>query len=342
MPRRGASVWVKEASMAQKGVASDDKALIVTAVGVLTVAAAMPVLLLMGPWGSATGDTARLTAVLTFIGVLVTALVSLIGLMMKHQSDRRLAQEQIEQGQRLKLDAAMRAGQLLMPTDGGAPAPAAIASGLLALTKLDRADLAVALLVDLWVDGGSAVSDESAVLVIDAALRSSSLSAQLIAAELLCRRSSKLDACQSLHWPSAIDGGWIPEFRPRTKLLLVEALAQMTLAGPSNQSSLRAVAVRLYGIWRDDTDQRVRGCIGKLISALTGQLERVGYDDFMQGTQCVKLEQLVIAARSAATNPDGYLDQLSTMLAVRLQGWADQCQTLPSGPGYLAVAEHGI
>jgi hypothetical protein len=61
---------------------------------------------------------------------------------------------------------------------------------------------------------------------------------------------------------------------------------------------------------------------------------------FMQGTQCVKLEQLLVAAGSAATNPDGYLDQLSTTLAVRLQAWADQCQALPSGPGYLAMAEH--
>jgi hypothetical protein len=325
--------------MARDGAAGDDKTLIVTSVVVLIIAAATPTLLLMGPWGSATGDTARLTSALTFIGVLVTAVVSLIGVMMKHQADRRLAQEQCEQGQRLKLDAAMRAGELLMPTDGVAPAPAAVASGLLALTKLDRADLAVALLVDLWVDGSNAVSDESAVLVIDAALRSDSSGAQLIAAELLCRRSSELDACQSLHWPSAIDGNWVPGFRPRTKLLLVEALAQMTLAGPSNQSSLRAVAVRLYGIWRDDTDQRVRGCIGKLISALTGQLERVGYQDFMQGSQCVTLEQLIIAAGSAATNPDGYLDQLSTSLAIRLRAWADQCQAIPSGPGHLAMAE---
>ena len=328
--------------MAQDSAPGSDKTLIVASVVVLIVAAVTPALLLMGPWGSATGDTARLTSALTFIGVLVTALVSLVGVMMKHQADRRLAHEQSEQGQRLKLDAAMRAGELLTPTDGVPPAPAAVASGLLALTKLERADLAVALLVDLWVDGSNAVSDESAVLVIDAALRSNSPSAQLIAAELLCRRSSKLNACQSLHWPSAIDGTWVPGFGPRTKLLLVEALVQMTLAGPSDQSSLRAVAVRLYGIWRDDTDQRVRGCIGKLISALTGQLELVGYEDFMQGSQYVTLEQLASAAGSAATNPDGYLDQLSTCLAVRLRAWADQCRALPSGTGQLAMAERSL
>ena len=66
----------------------------------------------------------------------------------------------------------MRAGELLSGASGQRPAPAAIASGLLALTKLDQAGLAVTLLVDLWNDENNQVSTEAAILVIDAALDS--------------------------------------------------------------------------------------------------------------------------------------------------------------------------
>ncbi|MDT9700868.1 hypothetical protein [Streptomyces sp. P17] len=65
----------------------------------------------------------------------------------------------------------------------------------------------MALLVDLWSDDDEdKISDETAILVIDAALRSTSSSAQLVAAELLCRNAERLDACQSLHWPSSGEG----------------------------------------------------------------------------------------------------------------------------------------
>ncbi len=90
----------------------------------------------------------------------------------------------------------MRAGALFSPAGGGTIHPATAASALLALTNLDRADLAVVLLVDLWTEDERAISTETAILVIDAALRSQA-KAQLIAAELLCRNAKRLDSCQS-------------------------------------------------------------------------------------------------------------------------------------------------
>jgi hypothetical protein len=85
--------------------------------------------------------------------------MALVGLMAKRQSDKRLVYEE-EQLKQLRLDAAMRAGQLFYPGSTGHAEPAAMASGLLALTRLDHADLAVVLLVDLWsVNGQSALQD---------------------------------------------------------------------------------------------------------------------------------------------------------------------------------------
>jgi hypothetical protein len=208
--------------------------------------------------------------------------------------------EQDEQDEQLRLDAAMRAGQLFSPAGSGYAVPAAMASGLLGLTRLDNADLAVALLVALWSGSDRSrnphkVSTETAIFVIDAALRSDTSKAQLVAAELLCRNAKRLQPGQSLHWPSSVQGCWIATLSQRAKLLIVEAIVIMTLESESIETALRSAAVRLYGIWRDDKDDRVKGCIGKLICALIPRLEALGYSDFMQGSQRVMLSQLKTA-----------------------------------------------
>jgi hypothetical protein len=262
------------------------------------------------------------------IGVLATAVVSLagiwIGRLTTRQADRRLHQEHLEEVARLKLDAAMRAGELFSTRENSPADPAAIASGLLALTRLDHAELAVALLVNLWsTEEESRVAHETAVLVIDAALKSPG-NAQLVAAELLCRNAHRLNSCQSLHWPSTLDGGWDQEFGPKTKLLLIDALIRLTLAHPNCEDALRSVAVRLYGIWRGDEDPRVRGCVGRLIGALVPALNQLGYTDFMQGKQTVQLCELEAAAASGTQNPDGYLDRMVDARCHQLCSWATE------------------
>jgi hypothetical protein len=293
---------------------------------------------------SGTKTDNRLSAALALVGVMITASVSVIGLLVKRQSDRRLEVDRaeserrletarIEERQRLRLDAAMKAGSLLNSTASGPPNAAAVASGLLALTQLDQPSLAVALLVDLWSeksgakgrtnpggdsinstcpDGQDTVSHETAILVLDAALRSNSAEAQLVAADLLCRNAWRLDACQSLHWPSAIDGTWIPSLGNKTKLLLVDALIRMTYTSEPNENALRSLAVRLYGISSGDPSDRVKGCIGQLIQAILPALRAFGYTDFMHGPETVTLKELELAASKAMPNPDGMLERVLT------------------------------
>ena len=67
----------------------------------------------------------------------------------------------------------MRAGESFSSPTSGPVNSASVALSLLALTKLDNVDLAVALLVDFWLPGvEEMISDEAAILVVDAALRS--------------------------------------------------------------------------------------------------------------------------------------------------------------------------
>jgi hypothetical protein len=259
------------------------------------------------------------------ISVLGAICVALISWLATRQSSKRLQQEHHDEQARLRLDAAMRAGALLSATEASPSPAASIASGLLALTNLGHADLAVALLVDLWSVDRPKVANEVAVLVIDGALKSTSPTAQLVAAELLCRNADRLDACQSLHWPSAIDGVWNPEFGPKTKVLLFEALMRMTLAREVRPGALRSVAVRLYGVWKNDPDERIRGCVGMIIGAVVPSLKRLGYSDFIQGNQKVMLPALEEAARTATENPDTFMNDIVEKSRNQLVEWANKC-----------------
>jgi hypothetical protein len=333
---------------ASLGTSPNWDAIRLTAAGLLflVISVVLPVLLFGPLLGK--GDAARLQAILTYAGVMVTASVTLVGMAIKWQSDKRLAFDKADQVKQIRLDAAMRAGQLLSPNESGPAHPAAIASGLLALTKLDQADLAVVLLVDLWpgTDGPVApgtVSTETAILVIDSALRSKSCNAQLVAAELLCRNSASLEPGQSLHWPSSLEGRWIPSLSHRAKLLIVEALVGSTLSCNSDETTLRSAAVRLYGIWSGDDNPRIRHCIGKMINALILRLKELDYTEFIQGDRTITIDQLEHAAESACSmqpKTDGYLDQLSTKLAEDLAEWAREASGLYTGPGCLGAVEH--
>jgi hypothetical protein len=302
----------------------------------VTVAALVVLVMLLGPLHLASGGTGHVTAALTFVGVLVTTTASVIGLTVTRQSSRSA-------DRRLRLDAAMRAGESFSSPSPEAVSAASIASSLLALTKLDNADLAVALLVDFWSPGiEGKISTETAILIVDAALRSGKRSAQLVAAELLCRNSRCLDPCESLHWPSFIDGCWSPAFGPKTKLLLVDALTLMTLAKkPANEGAIRSVAVRLYGVFKWDTDNNVKGCIATLIKALLPALRSLGYKDFMQGNMKVMLDDLEKAAESAKPNDDDYLARMVMKRSAQLEKWAADCGKggdLELVPGALATA----
>jgi hypothetical protein len=287
--------------------------------GVIVGATSLLVVLL-GPLHIASGGPGQAAAVLAFVGVLVTATASVIGLTVTRQSSRAAES-------RLRLDAAMRAGESFSSPTPGSVSSASIASSLLALTKLDNIDLAVALLVDFWLPGvDQRISDEAAILVVDAALRSRRPNAQLVAAEVLCRNSMQLDACQSTHWPSYIDGRWDSEFGPKTRLLLIDALTRMAIAkDPVNEHALRSVAVRLYGIFVGETNPETRGCVAMLIAALIPSLVSLEYDDFMQGNQKVMLSNLVSAANHAKRNPDDFLARMAEQRAAELAEWAEPC-----------------
>jgi hypothetical protein len=101
----------------------------------VVVGASALLVVLVGPLHIATGGTGHVAAVLAFVGVLVTAAASIIGLTVSRQSSRAAEN-------RLRLDAAMRAGESFSSRTSEPVNSASVASSLLALTKLDNVDYA--------------------------------------------------------------------------------------------------------------------------------------------------------------------------------------------------------
>lgn len=335
-------------------------------------------------------DDKRLATILGFIGALTTATISLLSALLKDLAEKRTAKDKILAEERLakerksdrehlRLDAAMRAGALLADSGNNPATSATMASGLLALTRLDHCELAVALLVDLWSDDefdahrqridrerhmsgehmtvafspgmhkqGPQVSTETAILTISAALQSDEANAPLIAAELLCRNAQRLDACQSLHWPSAVDGRWRSDLGQKAKLLLVDALVTMTITSPPNENALRSLAVRLYGIWKWDEDANVKSCIANLIDTIVPKLEDCDYKEFVEGPVTVPLTELQKAARDKKDKSDRYPNVLMRDRCHKLKEWADECGNKYSlrcgalGDGVIHEADSGL
>jgi hypothetical protein len=307
----------------------------------------------------------------TWLSVTLPAVVALIGISLTYLANKRLAQDREQSQARVKLDAAIRAADLFHPTGDPMAGAARSAAGLLALTQLDQSDLAVALLADLWnppadpsphdtATGaatrsappalGSAqaearaqdsigVSAETAIQVIDSVLRSRDLSAQVIAAELLCRNAKMLDICKAIHWPSEINGKWNAELPVAAKLLIVDALVHMALAS-NETNALRELAVRLYAIWALDPQERVKGSIGTLMNTIYPALKKLGGTEFLPdfGQLLISLDQIRKAADSAHPHPDGYFEDLVTDRCRKLERWANRLTKLSTVPGMLAPA----
>ena len=268
-----------------------------------------------------------------------------------------LRSQHLDEVARLRLDAAIRAAALFGGTESNRTQPRE-RQDFYALTELGRADLAVALLVDLWSDhpstqgtqgggqssvtqsdGSRAVSDETAVLVINEALQAvDTPAAQLVAAELLCRNSPRLDPCRSLDWPASVDGVWIPDLPRNAKILVTEALVRMTLTSTFNENALRSLVVRLYAISANDPDERVKGCLGWLIGSIVPALERLPYTDFIAARGTVSLDEIRAAARLASPNPDGYMERIVKVFGDELEAWSSPSSALAVQPGALAAA----
>jgi hypothetical protein len=345
----------------------------------VTVSAIVGVLALLSGigWLRPQDASQRMTAVLALAGTSLTGAISLAGLALQRQANWRTQLAAADEGRRLKLEAAMRAASLLAPANGGAPDAASIGAALLALCDLDQVELAVALLGDTWhpvprrhsvssitagvavgdapsgatpgpdagsrrpgSTGVSKVSTATAILVIDKGLsKPAGGAAQLMAAEILCRNARALSASSMVDWPHSIDGLWREDLPYMAKLLIIDGLVSMTINDKPVDLALSALAVRLYGIYRGETNSRVRQCASRMLHAIMPVLEQRDWDQLMgRAREAVCFKDLVGSAKEEGEAPRDLLGKLEEDRVKKLGEWSRLCAISPMPDYSLATA----
>ena len=286
--------------------------------------------------------------VIALIGIpvaVLTVLATLLGVRVSRLTERRLG-----------LEAAGDAAALISPPQGN-PSPETTATALLSLADLNRLELSIALLKELWPGAGDRVSNPSAILLVDKALRSRTKSSQRLAAELLWYEASRLDARRATDWPSCIDGrwarcGWVVHRKrgrvptkerfwrwprrsaplgPLTRLFLFDAMLKMTLTQKVNRNTLSALAVRVYRVQRVERDSSLRQAAREVIGVIVDAVEAQGLDRFLHADVYVDMAKLRKAAKSidlSTPTRDPILMAMRPRLA-QLQQWMSSGQPVP-------------
>jgi hypothetical protein len=117
--------------------------------------------------------------------------------------------------------------------------------------------------------------------VIDKALATGDDSTAHIAAEVLSQNAQKLDPTKSAHWPSVLDESWVAGASEKTKILLVEALIEMstnTVVHEPDLNALRSFTLRMMAMHEKERSGDLRHCLAGLVGAVA-----VGFEDDVDG-----------------------------------------------------------
>jgi len=169
-----------------------------------------------------------IAAALALVGSILTASVTLIGVIVKYSIDDRNARlasiesarnfaMALESEKSNRIDIVIRAVDLLGENNQDA-AEAEIGGSLLALSKLGEYDLALALLSQLWKE--NLVSIPIGEIVIADALQSDSERSQRTAAAVLAQNVDKIQEEMTSYWPF-YDNKWPADLPAAVRLSLI-------------------------------------------------------------------------------------------------------------------------
>lgn len=232
-------------------------------VGGVTGAGFLLWLLLATPFQGTEANARVTVGGLALIGVLTTATISLIGLLLKQSIDRRTLEISKGEQRRLQMEAAVQSVKLIT-LDSGEFAPKVQASAaLLVLGKLGEVSLAVDLAAELWP--AKQVTSTAVVRVIDYALANDvpiedddKPALQRSAALLLLNNYMQLNPAEHQYeWPNSLDRWPKPleldaEARYTVALTLAEWIDQRR---PSHSKDFRVKL--LQQALEQDMDQKV-------------------------------------------------------------------------------------
>jgi hypothetical protein len=181
-------------------------------------------------------DTTAKVAIggLGLLGVLATAIVSLIGLVLKQSIDKRSLEISQGEQRRMQLEAAVRTVKL-MTLDSGAPAPPEqVSAALLVLAKLGEVSLAIDIITEIWPK--KHLTSSAAVRIMDYAFTENDPGLQRSAALLLFNNTSKLDTAENQYeWPTYLER-WPLDIDPEARVTIALALMRWIKERPPSHA----------------------------------------------------------------------------------------------------------
>lgn len=224
----------------------------------------------------AQSQNALTVAIIGLIGTLFTGAITFAGVVLKDAVDRRSAMLQADAENRLRMETALKAIELITKGDAeGAPAQESREAAVMVISSLDQHDLALAL-AEKFLSNGK-ISPQSFVQVASQCLDQRDDSLDLRAGAALLRHHEKLAVGpENLEFPLNYCFKWHGQSPFNAKHDMLEALIRVLLSKPSEYwdiNIVNGVIYTLYVVFTSDTDLRIKVAAAALAADLCDACE---------------------------------------------------------------------
>lgn len=289
-------------------------------------------------------DATIIAAVLGLVGVALTSVVAVIGYRFKRAYDSRSQSIQENEQARLELDTIVNALGLLSTANGAEVSSTQRTGALVVLAELSRMRFALSLMRTLWID--NKITTNSAIMILDLALRADDPLSKAEAAELLLLNRTRLlhKHDSGYDWPPCIDGKWNLQADVHVRETLLLALMQLVVERKSEDwgvTWLSAPLVDFRQICLRDPDGSVSCAAGRAGRLVAGVLHRTRPEghvvevDVGVRRSLEQIEQELATAEESSVQKLGRAVDPSDRVAQGLHAlktWADSKEAAPKRP----------
>lgn len=252
---------------------------------------------------------------LGLVGAVLSAVVALVGTIIKYSIDDRNARQAsleasrnyslaLQAEQRNRIEAAIRAVGLLSENNQDATMTQ-MGGALLALVSLGEFGLAVSLLGQLWPDDKTTTPIAS--IVLTAALRSESEETHDAAAVVLLQNAARIEQTGYNIWPIE-NLGWRTNLNDNCRLGLVLAAASWLKSVAEERLSPQAAVVLFKAL--DDPNSRVTDIAASCLRSVVKAFPKVLWTDYG-----VTVEQIELLSQYGEASPTGSGQRYQSQLA---------------------------
>ncbi|HEX8222271.1 MAG TPA: hypothetical protein VF605_00480 [Allosphingosinicella sp.] len=276
------------------------------------VAIAAVLVLVLSYWGAtmdAAGRASVIVASIGLVGVIFTASLTLIGLLLKDSIDRRAAILQHEAELRLKAETSLKAIELMTAKDLTPALAAERREGaLIALSSLGYHTLILLLCERYWKE--DAISPDLIMGVIDDCLKTNDQQLQRRASSLIEENAERLPLSpREYAFPPSLFLGWRTDFPSDVKHALADGLMMAMVSRPADYWESQVKNQFLYSVFTmfvTEDDKRFKTACALFAMRICEHLEGSGSAGFMPPDRfMITYAEIRVAALRALGFEDG-------------------------------------